>query len=124
MVSQDNRLLPLPSERGLDRPLSSLPHQKSYGYGAAVDSTHLRDYINVVLKRKWLILTLMLAVTTLVAVQMYRLPSIYQGEATIQIEPKRDSILKAGNNVVINTGGGQDAQYWNTQLKLLESRDL
>ncbi len=126
MVSQDNRLLPLPSDRGLDRPLSSIPQSKPYGYGAAaaVDATHLRDYINVVLKRKWLILTLMLAVTSLVAVQMYRQPSIYEAVATIQIEPKRDSILKAGNNVVINTGNGQDAQYWNTQLKLLENREL
>ncbi|HMF58063.1 MAG TPA: polysaccharide biosynthesis tyrosine autokinase [Pyrinomonadaceae bacterium] len=124
MVSQDNRLLPLPQERGLDRPLSSLPHSKSYGYGAGAEATHLRDYINVVLKRKWLILTLMLVVTSLVAIQMYRLPSIYQAEATIQIEPKHDSILKAGSNVVINTGGGQDAQYWNTQLKLLENPAL
>ncbi|OLE55854.1 MAG: hypothetical protein AUG51_01100 [Acidobacteria bacterium 13_1_20CM_3_53_8] len=124
MVSQDNRLLPLPQERGLDRPLSSLPHSKSYGYGAAAESTHLRDYLNVVLKRKWLILTLMLVVTSLVAIQMYRLPPIYQAEATIQIEPKHDSILKAGNNVVINTGGGDDAQYWNTQIKLLESQQL
>src|SRR5947209_3843632 len=124
MVSQDNRLLPLPADGSLDRPLGSVPHSKSYGYGTAAESANLRDYFNVVLKRKWLILTLMLVVTSLVAIQMYRLPSIYEAAATVQIEPAQESVLKTGNNVVINTGGVQDQQYWNTQLKLLENPAL
>src|SRR5829696_4190714 len=124
MVSQDNRLLPLPAgERGLERPLGDLAQSKPYGVSAS-EPTHLRDYLFVILKRKWLILTLVVVVTSLVTVQMYRQPSVYQASAMIQIEPKKESVLKTGPGVVINTGGDKDPAYWNTQLKLLENPAL
>ena len=57
MMSQDNRLLPL-THGNLDRPLADLTQsKKDYGVSAS-DPTHLRDYLAVVLKRKWLILSL------------------------------------------------------------------
>ena len=124
MVSQDNRLLPLPAvERGLDRPLSDIVQSKPYGVSAS-DPTHLRDYLFVVLKRKWLILTLVLVITSLVTIQMYRQPTVYQATTQILIEPKKQNILQAGQGVVINTGGDKDPAYWNTQLKLLENAAL
>jgi succinoglycan biosynthesis transport protein ExoP len=124
MVSQDNRLLPLPAgERGLERPLGDLSQSKPYGVSAS-EPTHLRDYLFVVLKRKWLILTLVVVVTTLVTVQMYRQPSIYQASAMIQIDQKQRYALQTGQGVVINTGGDRDPAYWNTQLKLLENPAL
>ncbi|HYX42375.1 MAG TPA: exopolysaccharide transport family protein, partial [Pyrinomonadaceae bacterium] len=79
------------------------------------------DYLNIVLKRKWLILSLVTIVTTLVAIQMYRLPSIYEAKTTIQIEPKRPNMIKT-KDIVINAGA--DPAYWNTQLKLLENPRL
>jgi capsular exopolysaccharide synthesis family protein len=119
MMSQDNRLLPL-SSTSLDRPLSELTQSKKY-YGASqADPTHLRDYLAVVLKRKWLILSLVVVVTSLVTVQMYRLPPVYEAETTIQIEPKR-SIIQT-KEITLNTGN--DQTYWNTQLKLLENPQL
>jgi succinoglycan biosynthesis transport protein ExoP len=124
MVSQDNRLLPLPAgERGLDRPLSDIAQTKPYGV-SATEPTHLRDYLFVVLKRKWLILTLVLVITSLVTIQMYRQPSIYQATAMIQIEPKQKSVLQTGREIIINTGADKDPAYWNTQLKLLENPAL
>ncbi|HEY0077464.1 MAG TPA: polysaccharide biosynthesis tyrosine autokinase [Pyrinomonadaceae bacterium] len=126
-MSQDNRLLPLPPlERGLDRPLSDLAQSKpTGGYGAAAsEPTHLREYLNVVLKRKWLILSLVVVVTSLVTIQMYRLPSIYEASTTIQIDQRRDSILKTGKEIVINTGSVKDPAYINTQLRLLENPAL
>ncbi len=117
MMSQDDRLLPLSAvERGLDRPLRDVASAKPYGVQA--EPTHLRDYLQVVLKRKWLILTLALVVTTLVAIQMYRMPSIYEASTTIQIEEDKGSILQT-DKIVIDTGKGRDPAYWNTQLKLL-----
>ena len=128
MVSQDNRLLPLSSgERALDRSLSEIAQAKAYGraYGASpTDATHLRDYLFVVLKRKWLILSLVLVVTSLVTIQMYRLPSIYEAATTIQIEQKRNSVLQTGKEIVINTGNTTDPVYWQTQLRLLENPAL
>lgn len=119
MMSQDNRLLPLPSGN-LDRPLGDLTQSKKY-YGASnADTTHLRDYLAVVLKRKWLILSLVVVVTSLVTVQMYRQPPIYEAETMIQIEQKK-GVVKT-KELILNTGN--DPTYWNTQLKLLENPQL
>lgn len=120
MVTQDNRLIPSSLERGLDRPLTDLAQGKPYG--AAVTSTaNIRDYLFVILKRKWLILSLMLVVTSLVTIQMFRTPSIYQGEATIKIDQKPRSILQT-QGITINTTN--DPTFWGTQLKLLQNPKL
>jgi len=118
-MSQDNRLMPLPSvERTLDKPLSDL--SRSYG-PAATEPSQIRDYLFVILKRKWLILSLCLVVTSLVAIQMFRQPSIYEGEATIRIEQRNKSVLST-DKFVLNAQ--PDANFWGTQIKLLESPSL
>lgn len=120
MVSQDNRLMPVPLDRGLDRPLSDLAQAKGYG-PAATEPTTIRDYLFVVLKRKWLILSLVLVVTSLVTIQMFRQPSIYEGETVIKIEPKARSVLQT-KDIVINAQA--DPNFWGTQLRLLENPAL
>src|SRR5918911_4521253 len=123
-MSQDNRLLPLTpaATAPIDRPLRDLAQtQQVTGSYSLPEPTHLRDYLNIVLKRKWLIISLVTVVTTLVAIQMYRLPSIYEAQTTIQIEQKAKSLLRT-KDLVVNAG--TDPAYWNTQLKLLENPRL
>jgi capsular exopolysaccharide synthesis family protein len=122
MMSQDNRLMPMPAvdRTALERPLSDVNAARSYG-PAANEPTQLRDYLFVVLKRKWLILSLCLVVTSLVAVQMFRQPSIFQAETTIRIEQRKNSILQSDKLVI---SGPADPNFWGTQLKLLENPAL
>src|SRR5918996_288810 len=120
MSMQDNRLIPVGLDRGgLDRPLSDLVQNKPYG--VVNEPGSLKDYLFVVLKRKWLILSLVLVVTSLVAIQSFRAPSIYEGETTIRIEEKRPNILQTDKLVI---GGQGDPNFWGTQLKLLENPTL
>ncbi len=92
-MAQDNRLMPLTPGTNLDRPLRELtqPDRPNNTYSLS-EPTHLRDYLSVVLKRKWLILSLLVVVTSLVAIQMYRLPTVYRAESTIQIEQKKSNL--------------------------------
>jgi capsular exopolysaccharide synthesis family protein len=121
MMSQDNRLMPMPAvDRGLDRPLSDIGQVRSYG-PAASEPNQLRDYLFIVLKRKWLIISLCLVVTSLVAVQMFRQPSIYEAEATIRIEQRTQNVLQT-KEFVLNSQ--PDANFWGTQIKLLQSPAL
>ena len=60
-------------------------------YGVSADPGSLKDYLFVVLKRKWLILSLVLVITSLVAIQSFRAPSIYEGETTIRIQQKHQT---------------------------------
>lgn len=121
MMSQDNRLMSMPAvERGLDRPLTDIGQARSYG-PAASEPNQLRDYLFVVLKRKWLILSLCLVVTSLVAVQMFRQPSIYEAATTIRIEQRAKNVLQT-KDFVLNAQ--PDANFWGTQIKLLQSQAL
>ena len=121
MAMQDNRLIPVAGlDRGLDRPLSDLVQSKPYGV-AADDPASFKNYLFVILKRKWLILSLVLVVTSLVAIQSFRAPSIYEGETTIRIQQKAPNILQT-DKLVIN--GQADPNFWGTQLKLLQNPAL
>ena len=120
MMSQDNRLLPLTST-SLDRPLSEIAQSKKYYGVSPTETTHLRDYMAVILKRKWLILSLVVVITSLVTIQAYRMPPIYEAATTIQIEPRKKSIVQTKE---FTLNAGNDPTYWNTQLKLLENPQL
>jgi succinoglycan biosynthesis transport protein ExoP len=123
-MTQDERLLPVRSGRDIDTTLAEIAQGRAYGkygrYGSQAE-TNVREYLFVLLKRKWLILSLVLVITSLVAIQAYREPSIYQGSTTIRIEAKQGSILQSGGAVLINQS---DPNFWGTQLKLLQSPTL
>jgi polysaccharide biosynthesis transport protein len=120
---QDERLVP--AGRGLDNSLADLTQAKPFGrydrYSSPPAETNVREYLYVILKRKWLILSLVLVVTSLVTIQVYRQPSIYEGATTIRIESKPAPVLST-TQVVINAPA--DANFWGTQLKLLQNPSL
>src|ERR1700704_4019456 len=120
-MSQDNRLLPVSAlDRSMDRPLADFTQAKPYGV-SGLEPTNFRDYLFVVLKRKWLILSLVLVVTSLVTIQAFRAPSIYAGETTIRIEEKPPNVLQTKEIVIT---GQSDPNFWGTQLKLLQNPAL
>ncbi len=80
----------------------------------------------IFLKRKWIVLTFLLIVVTVVAILSFTATPIYQSTATILIESPRSDYLTLqdllGNNQL--SGYGYDDMYFNTQLELLRSRGL
>jgi capsular exopolysaccharide synthesis family protein len=122
-MTQDERLLPVSPGRE-DRSLAEIAQTRAYGkygrYGNQPE-TNVREYLHVILKRKWLILSLVLVITSLVTIQVYREPSIYQANTTVRIEAKGGSILQTGTALVINQ---TDPNFWGTQLKLLQNPNL
>jgi capsular exopolysaccharide synthesis family protein len=120
-MTQDERLVPARSGRDLDSTLAELTQSKPYGrYGPQPAETNLREYVYVILKRKWLIMSLVLVITSLATIQAYREPNIFEGATTIRIEPK-GNVLTTGN-LVINSPA--DPNFWGTQLKLLQNPEL
>lgn len=124
-MTQDERLIPARGGRELDRTLAELTQSKGYGgrYGHSPTEVNLKEYLFVVLKRKWLIMSIVLIVTTLATIQAYREPSVYEGATTVRIQQKAHSILQSGNGggIVI---GDNDPNFWGTQLKLLQNERL
>src|SRR5258707_3981115 len=125
-MTQDERLVPARPARDLDRTLADLTQSKGYGNrygGGSAAEINLKEYLFVVLKRKWLIMSLVLIITSLATIQAYREPSIYEGATTIKIEQKTPSILQSGNGggIVI---GQSHPNFWGTQPRLLSNNKL
>ena len=124
-MTHDERLVPARAGRGLDNTLAELTQSKGYEkygrYGANPTEANLREYLFVILKRKWLIMSLVLVITSLVTIQAYRDPSTYEGRTMIQIQAKQQNVLSTGG-LVINAQ--PDATFWGTQLKLLQNPAL
>jgi polysaccharide biosynthesis transport protein len=122
-MARDERLLPLPTEIKKLQVQDVTPSTYAPVYDADPFSERrsIREYLNVVLKRKWMILAIVTVATVSTAIYMYRLPSQYQAQTQISIEPRRAKQSK--DSININFGAG-DATYRNTQLKLIQSPEL
>jgi capsular exopolysaccharide synthesis family protein len=116
---QDQRLMPALSAEMA--PSIDLPRQAYTDLAPPREQADLHYYWTIIYKRKWLIASVVLLVTALAALYMYRQPNIYEAETTIRIEQKNESFLRS-KDIVINTAS--DPIYWHTQLKLLENPQL
>lgn len=122
-MARNERLLPLPTATDLQ---TSQPQDIPATYSPVYDgdpfaeARSVREYITVVLKRKWMILAIVTVITTCTAIYMYRLPSQYSAAATVLIETRAPK--KSSDSVYINFW--YDAKYWDTQVKLIQNPDL
>lgn len=122
-IEKDERLLPLPVTNDLqlhNQPDTPVNYSPIYEDDVFSEGRSLRDYFLVVYKRLPIILALTILVTAAVAFYMYRLPSVYEGQAVMVIEPPKPKATQ--EKVYINFG--YDTNYYNTQLRLLKNPDL
>jgi capsular exopolysaccharide synthesis family protein len=100
--------------------LLDLKRDYVYGRGVTVDreETHLRDYWRIIRRRLWIPISIVVVVTMAATIYNLRLPNIYEGVTKIKIE-RQDQVVNL-KDVQINMGG-DDLQYINTQLKILQS---
>src|SRR5918912_3368248 len=56
-----------------------------YGYGGKEENVRVREVWRNIRKHKWLIITITVVITIVVAIEMYRTPSIYEASTLIEI---------------------------------------
>lgn len=119
-MAKDERLLPLPTPGDLPISTNDIPpsYSPSYDDDPFGEKRSLREYFNIVYKRLWLIVTLAVLVTSAVAFYMFRLPTVYEASSEILIEQKKP---KNTAKESVNINFGADQNYWNTQMKLIQS---
>ena len=82
---------------------------------------HLRDYIHVLQKRKWLLLAAVVISFSTAAIVTFRARPRYQSAAQVIIERETAKILSIEQ---ITQGASGAADYYNTQYKILQSNTL
>ena len=95
-----------------------------YGYGTPDDKASLREMWQAVRKRKWLIVTIVLIITSLVTVEMTRAKAIYQATSIIEIGKENSTVVKSGDLVINDDSDPQYQVNLRTKILLLNSREL
>jgi succinoglycan biosynthesis transport protein ExoP len=95
-----------------------------YGYGPDDDKAPLRELWRVMRKRKWMIASIVLIVTSLVGVEMYRAKAIYQASTIIEIGKENPTVVRSGDLVINDESDPQYQVNIKTKMLLLNSREL
>lgn len=82
---------------------------------------HLRDYLHVLQKRKWLIIAAVIISFSLAAIKIFRMRPQYQSAAQIMIEMETARILPIEQ---ISQRAWNMTDFYNTQYKILQSNTL
>jgi succinoglycan biosynthesis transport protein ExoP len=85
------------------------------------EETHLRDYLNVILRRKWIVLVFFSSVVITVALASLLMKPIYKSTAVIRIDKEAPNVLTFKDVQVMDP---DDQNYYETQYMILQSRNL
>lgn len=131
-MSDENGNKLVPADRSAGKQIGPVTRltDRGYGYGygygyAGVQEQsgdfNLREYLRIVLKNKWIILTLVVVTTTLVAVAAFRVQDVYIASAMIQVGDDNPGMIAGDQPIYVYD---VDGKRFNTQLRLLQAPDL
>ncbi|MDH4231114.1 MAG: polysaccharide biosynthesis tyrosine autokinase [Nitrospirota bacterium] len=92
-----------------------------YNDYAAEEDVHLRDYLNVVLKRKWIVVTFFISVVITATIISFLMVPLYQSTVTLKISNQNPDALSVPGLPFSNTNA---KDFYTTQYELLKSRSL
>jgi len=85
------------------------------------ETLHLRDYLQIVRKRLWLILAILVIAMTHTLVTSLRVEPVYRATAQVLIERYNPQVVKVQEVMALNAFA---TDYYPTQYRLLRSRTL
>ena len=85
------------------------------------EEVHLSEHFNVILKRKWTIITCLLVIMMVTAYATFTKKPMYQASAKLIIEKKQPNIL---NMADIIASSATSSKYYQTQYQIIQSRSL
>ena len=97
----------------------------SYGDENTTGKTQVLDYLRALRKYLWLIISITIITTVLVAVYVAQAPEYYAAEARVQVNMEINPALESGkgSSVIVNSPVN-DPAYFSTQLQILEGSGL
>ena len=85
------------------------------------EEIHLRDYLNVILKRKWTIITCFVVLVTVVTIASFKMEPVYKATCQILIERDNPKVVKIEEVMAIDASS---TDYYQTQYEILKSQEL
>ena len=121
-MAEENNLVP--RENGPNGQLELLPISGRFAsFDLSPHEPHLYDYLLILRKHQWLILSFMLSVVTIVSIATFRMQPVYVATARIEIDKENANILPFPGGDSYDYMMDTD-NYIETQAKILTSETL
>ncbi|MHB8503042.1 MAG: GumC family protein [Candidatus Acidiferrales bacterium] len=121
-MAEDNKLVP--RENGTNGAVELIPASSRLpAWDLSPREPHLYDYLLILRKHQWLILSFLLAVVTIVTIATFRMQPVYVATARIEIDRENSNILPFQGADPYEYLLDQD-NYIETQSKILTSETL
>jgi polysaccharide biosynthesis transport protein len=85
------------------------------------EEVHLRDYLRVILKRRWLIAAVFLVLVASVTISNLLMDPVYQATTQILIDKENPNVVNVEEVLGMNAA---DREYYQTQYEILKSKSL
>jgi polysaccharide biosynthesis transport protein len=119
---EDSKLIPrTPGSNGAVDVIS--PSARVPAFDLSPREPHLYDYLLILRKHQWLILSFLLTVVTIVSIATFRMRPVYIARATIEIDRENNNILPFQGTDAYDSMMDLD-NYIETQSKVLTSETL
>ena len=123
-MDEQNNLVPRERTAG-GSPLEALPAASPFlTLDMMPREPHLLDYLMVLRKHQWLVLSFLVTVVTIVAIATFRMQPIYDATTRIQIDQENTNILPFSRHRFLQHVPGSGGTYIETQSKILTSQTL
>lgn len=86
-----------------------------------IEQIDLRDYLRVILKRRWSIITVFAIIVVSVTIHTYAATPIYQATTRLIIDKENPNVMSIQEVMAVDTSG---TDYYQTQYKIIESRNV
>lgn len=120
-MADENRLIPRENPAGIVEVVTVPPRLPSFDLSPR--EPHLYDYLLILRKHQWLILSFLLAVVTIVAIATFRMQPVYVATARIEIERENSNYLPFPGADSYDLMADLD-NYIETQSRILTSETM
>ena len=122
-MEEPSRIPPLVRDRKPGEALAVLPAPSVLPWDQVPREPHLLDYLIILRKHQWLIVTFLLTVVTVVTIASFKMKPVYEAAARVEIDKESQNMAPFPDSN--SFGEYEDSEnYIETQSKILQSETL
>ena len=122
-MEEPSRIVPSLRDRKPGEALTVIPAPSVLPWDQVPREPHLLDYLIILRKHQWLILTFLLTVVTVVTIASFKMKPVYEAAARVEVDKEAQSMQPFPDSN--SYGEYEDTEtYIETQTKILQSETL
>jgi len=122
-MEEPSRIIPAGRERKPGDALTVIPAPSVLPWDQVPREPHLLDYLIILRKHQWLIITFLLTVVTVVTIASFKMKPVYEAAARVEIDKESQNMVPFPDSN--SYGEFEDSEnYVETQSKILQSETL